>query len=188
MRTAQHHHSGFSIIEVMVTIFILTVGLLGLAGLQLRAINSEADAYARGQAVMLMDQMAETIVARKSAAMTGGYEELQGGDPRPYGFGDTRDCTGMADGAIRDLCRWSEDLTAGTRTGGGGTIGVLDGPIGCVAWDLPNRTYTVSVTWISRDATPAGIQPTIACDVTGIPEARRRSVLRGVRLATLDAL
>lgn len=180
------NQGGFSLIEVVVTGAILTVGLLGLAGLQLRALNAEAESYARGQALMLVDQMAERIVARKDAAITGAYSQ-----DVSYGYGTVEDCTLMVDGVDRDLCLWSADINAGTRVAAGGvasSIGVLTTPIGCVSWDAGNLTYLVSISWLSRDTLPGSTQPVIACaEVAAMAPQSRRTVLRSVRLATLDA-
>lgn len=186
MRNAQQ--GGFSLIEVIVTVSILSVGLLGLAGLQLRALNAEAESFARGQALMLVDQMAERILTRKTVAETGAYDA---GDS--YGAGNTTACGGLT-GAALDLCEWNGDINAGTTavTGTGGSrvetaIGTLHNPIGCVTWDATNLVYVVSVTWWAKDTVNPSTQPTIACDSSAIPAANRRTVIRTVRIATLGA-
>lgn len=190
MRNTQQ--GGFSLIEVIVTVSILSVGLLGLAGLQLRALNAEAESFARGQALMLVDQMAERILTRKSVAETGAYDV--GGSPKiSYGTGNTTACGGLA-GAELDLCEWNADINAGTTavtgTGGGRVetaIGTLHNPIGCVTWDSANLVYVVSMTWWAKDTVNPSTQPTIACDPSAIPAANRRTVIRTVRMATLGA-
>ena len=50
-----HSMRGVSLIEVLVTIVILAVGLLGLAGLQMRLQSSEVEAYQRTQASLLLE-------------------------------------------------------------------------------------------------------------------------------------
>lgn len=177
--------SGFSLIEILVTVSILAVGLLGLAGLQLRALNAERESYARGQALMLVDEMAERIIINKSRAAAGEY-----GSDLGYGAGSTVDCSAPA-GALVDLCDWSGSLQRGTVLVDAGSnetsIGTLHNPIGCVAWDAGTSVYTVSVTWWAKEVITGASDPVLACDVSAIPVANRRTVIRTVRLATLGA-
>jgi type IV pilus assembly protein PilV len=56
---------GFSLIEVLVTIGILMVGLLGLAALQTNATMAEMEAYQRSQALVLVQDLADRIAANK---------------------------------------------------------------------------------------------------------------------------
>lgn len=176
---------GFSLIEILVTVSILAVGLLGLAGLQLRALNAERESYARGQALMLVDEMAERIVINKSNAAAGEYGSADG-----YGAGSTVDCSSPA-GALVDLCDWNDAIQVGTVTVDAGSnetsIGTLHNPIGCVAWDAATSVYVVSVTWWAKEIISGASDPTLACDVSAIPAGNRRTVIRTVRLATLGA-
>ena len=47
--------AGFNLLEVLVALFIITVGLLGLAGMQVAAQQAELEAYQRAQAMVLMN-------------------------------------------------------------------------------------------------------------------------------------
>lgn len=55
--------SGLSMIEVLVTLFILTIGLFGVASLQFVASFSNADALNRTQAVLIAQQFTERLNA-----------------------------------------------------------------------------------------------------------------------------
>lgn len=59
---------GTSLIEVLVTLVILTIGLLGLTGLQSRLQVSELEAYQRAQALILLNDMASRVATNRSAA------------------------------------------------------------------------------------------------------------------------
>ncbi|WP_295543420.1 type IV pilus modification protein PilV [uncultured Thiohalocapsa sp.] len=52
---------GFSLVEVMVTLFVIAIGVLGVAGLQLAAMRSNHSAYLRAHATLaasaLVDRM-----------------------------------------------------------------------------------------------------------------------------------
>ena len=59
---------GVGMIEVLVTLFILSVGLLGVASLQFVGSFSNADALNRSQSVMIAQQFSERL--RANAAMS----------------------------------------------------------------------------------------------------------------------
>ena len=48
-------------IEVLVSLLILTVGLLGVAGLQARMQTAEIEAFQRAQAIVLLQDMVERV-------------------------------------------------------------------------------------------------------------------------------
>lgn len=50
---------GLSMVEVLVTLLVLSVGVLGFAGLQMRALNATNDSYYRGQAMVIAQDLRE---------------------------------------------------------------------------------------------------------------------------------
>ncbi len=58
---------GITMIEVLVTLLVTTVGLLGLAALQLKALQATADSGQRSQAVWLMQDLIESMRANPKA-------------------------------------------------------------------------------------------------------------------------
>ena len=54
----------FTLIEVLVTVVILAVGLLGLAGMQAASMRNNHSAYLRSQAVQLSYDMADRVRSR----------------------------------------------------------------------------------------------------------------------------
>lgn len=180
-----NNERGFSIIEVMVAIVIMSVGLIGLAGLQARAITAQKEAYQRSQALILARDMADRILAnRTEAGFTTSYRiDPDAGDtPRGTGFGAATSCTGMV-GAARDLCEWHNSLLGAST---GGTISLI-GARGCIyelSTTLP-KTLVVTIAWqgYSPTATPA-----ISCGAGsyGGNDALRRTATLPVTLPTLD--
>lgn len=167
---------GFSIIEVMVTLVILTVGLLGLAGLQARAMSSEIESYARGQAILLVEDMSDRILADPVSAKIGAF-----GDDVTYGAAIAACDSGTPQ--ENELCSWGNAIKGNAVKQGTVTIGTLNSPVGCVTWDAPSLTYQVSVAWASSQSV-SGAQPN-DCGEDQIPGAYRIVVVRSVRLATL---
>lgn len=58
---------GSSLIEVLITLLIFAVGLLGFAGLQVNALQSTADSGQRSQAVWISQELAERMRANSDA-------------------------------------------------------------------------------------------------------------------------
>lgn len=64
---------GVGLIEVLVAVLVLAIGLLGMAGLQTRALKSGQSAFERSQAVTLTYLMMDAMRANVAAARTGQY-------------------------------------------------------------------------------------------------------------------
>jgi type IV pilus assembly protein PilV len=63
-------HRGFTLIEVLVTVVVLAIGLLGLAGLQATSLRVNSGAYFRSQATNLAYDMADRMRVNRQAAPT----------------------------------------------------------------------------------------------------------------------
>lgn len=70
---------GFSLIEVLVALVVLSVGLLGLAALQSTAAQFNTGAYTRSQATILAYDIADRIRANRAAAQNGDYNSAYPG-------------------------------------------------------------------------------------------------------------
>ncbi|MCK5533239.1 MAG: type IV pilus modification protein PilV [Halopseudomonas aestusnigri] len=64
---------GFGLLEVLVTILVLSVGLLGMAALQLNAMKYNQTASVRTHAVVLAYDIADRMRANRAIARSGGY-------------------------------------------------------------------------------------------------------------------
>lgn len=175
--------AGFSMVEVLVTLLIVTFGLLGLAGLQMKLQTSEMESYQRAQALVLLNDMSERIAANNgNAASYVSASSIGTGDAQPTS------CTGLAAGsAARDLCEWSNELKGSAETTtGAANAGAMIGARGCITQvQAPNPAsgvclpgiYQVAVAWqgIVRTARPA-----ISCGQTqyGTDEGYRRVISR----------
>src|SRR3954471_17022169 len=59
---------GFTMLEILVSLIILVFGLLGLIGLQARSQVATFESYQRGQALILVQDMADRIATNRGAA------------------------------------------------------------------------------------------------------------------------
>jgi len=65
--------AGMTLIEILVAIVVLSIGLLGLAGLQLKGLQVNQGSSYRWQAAMLAEDLADRIRADKPGAIAGYY-------------------------------------------------------------------------------------------------------------------
>jgi type IV pilus assembly protein PilV len=75
---------GMTLIEILVAIVVLSIGLLGLAGLQLKGLQVGQGSIYRWQAAMLAEDMADRIPADPVGAQAGSYA-YTGGTPTATG-------------------------------------------------------------------------------------------------------
>lgn len=73
-RLASHRQQGATLIEVLVAALILSVGLLGLAGLQVTSVKSNQSAYIRSQATLLAYDIADRMRTNRAEALNGAYD------------------------------------------------------------------------------------------------------------------
>ncbi len=146
--------AGFSMIEVLVTIVILLVGLLGLAALHGRANTAEMESYQRSQALILLSDMMNRINANRKFTM----DYVDGSAPYVGGTGNLTDCAGLT-GVTLDLCQWGNMLEGAAESNAGANIGAMIGARGCITYDAGTDAYTVSVAWqgLVQTAAPADV-------------------------------
>lgn len=133
---------GATMIEVLVTVVILTFGLLGLLGLQSRMQLAEMESYQRAQAMILLEDMANRIAADRSFAAN-----YVTGSGNPVGTGMTCPVVNNASTTQqRDVSDWCNALQGAGETMGASRVGTMIGGRGCVE-TLPNNEYLVTVAW-----------------------------------------
>jgi type IV pilus assembly protein PilV len=187
--------TGLTLVEVLVSMVILLVGLLGLAALMAASEKAETESYQRAQALLLLQDMVGRINANRAVAICYAITD----DPAtgtPY-MGTGADVSSLTCGlgsvtantrAIQDLTEWSNLLAgAGETSAGGGDVGAMVGARGCItADDVANSVYTVSIAWQGLTQTKApDATLTCATDLYG-DEKLRRVVSIPVRIANLN--
>jgi len=72
-KKALRHQQGFTLVEVLVALLVLSIGLLGVGKLVLFSARSNDSAYMRSQATALAYAMLDYMRANKVAATAGNY-------------------------------------------------------------------------------------------------------------------
>lgn len=125
---------GFTLIEVLVTVIVLAIGLLGLAGLQLGGLRYSYSAYQRSQATILANDIVDRMRANPTVAGAGSYNIAIGtmpGEETCTGNGVNCSAASMADA---DLYEWKQSLAA-ILPSGDGSIASNGG------------TFTITIQW-----------------------------------------
>lgn len=121
--------AGFSLVEVLVSMVILSIALLGTAGLMSASLRSTNTSYYRSQATVLADDIMDRMRANLTAAAAQRYDI----DPGPV-F-----AAAAGSMALYDCTEWTTML-AQTLPGGRGTVDVL-----------PNGVATIVIQWNGGD-------------------------------------
>lgn len=72
--------AGFTLIEILIALVIFSIGLLGLAGMQLRGSEGTNMAYFRSQATLIANDMAERMHANRAGVDANAYADLSSAD------------------------------------------------------------------------------------------------------------
>lgn len=110
---------GFTLLEVLISLFILSVGLLGLAGLQMNGLRSNQDSYYLSQAMAQAYDMADRMRANMAGYNNGNYGAITTALPTDPGC-ITSGCT-SAQMAQYDAYQWNTD-NANLLPNGKGTV------------------------------------------------------------------
>ena len=165
-------------LEVLVTLLILAVGMLGLAALQGQAHTSELESYQRGQALVLLQDMTSRMDANMAAASS--YVTAGVGT----GVTDDATCTSLGSRAALDLCEWSKAIKGSSEIKSGVKAGAMIDGRGCVATTAVTDVYMVSVVWQGLNKTSV---PSTTCGQYSYDsEATRRAVTNIVRVPSLS--
>jgi type IV pilus assembly protein PilV len=134
MHANRRKSAGFSLVEAMVSLIVISVGMIGIAALYGQGLSAGRTALSRTIAVNLAATMAENIrVNRLGQAAYAGAGADNNCDPAG---GGGVDCT-PAQMAAHDLFLWNADVAA-QLPNGVGAVAFVDGT-------PPN--YTITVTW-----------------------------------------
>jgi type IV pilus assembly protein PilV len=175
---------GALMLEVLVTLVVLAIGLLGLAGLQTRLQAAEMESYQRSQAILLLNDMANRIQTNPGAAAD--YATGQ-----TLGVGEECPAAG-ATPQTRDLSEWCLALRGAAEKSGANDVGAMVGGRGCIQ-SVGTNQYMITVAW--QGLTPISAPPeSVSCGV-GLYDAEasrcsndlcRRAVTTIVRIANLS--
>ena len=123
---------GFSLIEVMVSLFILALGLLGMTGLQNEALKYNQAAFLDSQAQFLLADMAERVRANPEGTYVIDFTETA---TTPSVNCTTTTCT-SAQMSIWDIDEWRDMVEDSAYLPDGESA---------IEYDATTQEYTISI-------------------------------------------
>ncbi|MGH8397370.1 MAG: type IV pilus modification protein PilV [Gammaproteobacteria bacterium] len=147
--TTEHGIDGFSLLEVLIALVILSVGLLGVAGLMSTTLKSNDSAYMQSQATTLaynmIDRMRANIV--ETNALTYNFAMPAAPSAATYTTACTNTVCSSANLATYDMGQWEYDLAAKLPQGRGSITTASS-----ATSTYPAAVYTVTVKVLWNDS------------------------------------
>ena len=198
----KHKYStGISLMEVLITMIIILIGLLGIVALQAKAQVAELEAYQRAQALIILSDIVDRInVNRATASCFAITDNTTTGTPYlgvdGTGHFESPDCTAGTseynEMAIDTLNGLDALLQGSAEAMGGSNVGAMIGARACISYDdttelddVPGTgLYRIIVSWqgMAGLVEPKGMK--CAVGLYG-GETKRRAIATSIRLANL---
>lgn len=149
---------GFSLVEVMVSVLVTSVSVVGMAGMQVTSKRAGYEAIQRttatAMAMDVLERMRSNPQAVDSYAVLGLGGSTITGEPSPNCSNDTTEICTAAQLAAHDLWEWEQtiDGLAETRDVSGTAVatGGLLNPTGCI--EVSGGMVTVTMAWQGFEA------------------------------------
>ena len=154
--TTEHKHAsgrlraaGFTLLEVLVALLVMSIGLLGIGKLMILSARANDSAFMRTQATALGYTILDAMRANRQAAIVQGYDTAMGVFPGAPGCGATvaTACT-SGQQAQNDLSQWGNALAVELPVGQGSVTTVT--AVG--ATGANEITATIVVQWADKVA------------------------------------
>lgn len=132
--------NGFTLLEALLTLFVLSVGVLGAAGLQMQGMRSSNMSLQRTIVVMKTQEIIERMRVNKDGVRNGDYT----GIAQDNGCNSGSTCS-TSQLAAHDLFTWQTELAQMLPSVNSSTIVIVPGANA----NLPSMV-TVTTTWTDR--------------------------------------
>lgn len=119
---------GLTLVEILVTVVIISVGLLGVAALHLTSLRNGVDSANRSKAIWLAHDIFDKMRANRTQALNGDYTIAVGAAPSGSALADA------------DLISWKNSLATALPSG--------DGAVEVT----PANVYRITIQWAERDS------------------------------------
>ena len=160
--SSRRSQGGVGILEVLIALVVISLGVLGMAGLQLTGLKHSTNGFNRTKAVMIADEMATRMWINRTGILDGSYDNFDSQDLncavrpttfcQPFGINEAQRCDSD------ELATFDKFIVAcGDWGAGGARGGVVDLlpndarlQVSCDEPCSEGSSYTVTVTWPER--------------------------------------
>lgn len=152
MSIRKPNQKGFSLLEVLIAVVVVSVGFLATARMQVEGLRSSQNAYFLSQATLMMRDMADRMRANPEGIANGNYRNIataEGNTLWPGCMEAETVCTAI-EISQTDLASWNRYLHPGPNSVNfRPSLPSSDGieARGVVSYEAGTNTYTVSVFW-----------------------------------------
>lgn len=172
----QRRNAGFTLVEILITIIVLSIGLLGLAGLQINGLRVNMSSEMRSKATFLANDIAERMRANPLGVQNTNEDDDNqyanismtaddcGDQPDPFcsnyydGTAHTADACTPAQMAAFDAWVWACGMPKAEGVVADGLTNILSGGTGSVVCNdrtdivdedscSPGSSHTITITW-----------------------------------------
>ncbi len=145
---------GFSLIEVLVALVVLSIGLMGMAGLQQTGVRNNHNALLHSQASMLAYEIADFMRSNSKAVRFGRYNTDTAQTDNPPACADTAESSAIncnsSEMATFHLSIWSNHLSEHLPLGTG-MVECLDNNTSDFNPCSIGSVVKISVSWVETD-------------------------------------
>lgn len=146
IQTSANRQKGFSLIEALVAFLILSIGMLGIASLQLISLKAGHTAALRTVAVIKVEEMFERIRNNPTEVLS--YGTAVATDNACNDYGGLNECS-KEDMVAYDIFEWERGLVDSLTANAGVTTTIVVAPP--VAGTQPLAVVIVTVNWQERN-------------------------------------
>jgi type IV pilus assembly protein PilV len=154
-KTMKRPTAGFTLVEILVTLVVMSIGMLGLSKLQLTSLRYNQNAYQRSMATQLAYDLSNRMRANKAGVVSGAYKS-----PTAQQNTDCLTLTGCtpAEMAAHDMYEWLDAANPGSVArqlpGASATVCLdstpQDGEPGSTACDDLGSLYAIKIWWVNN--------------------------------------
>lgn len=165
-----NRNQGFTLLEVLISMLILTIGLLGMAALMMSSLQANQGAALRSTATILSYDIADRMRSNVDTVATRAYPNTDPADAvMPDCHTDPLGC-GPTDRVQEDLAQWNANLQA------------IPGSTGLIT-RINDNNYCIAIFWTEPAEADA-----LASSPCGEDAAERAFVTMNIELIKRDVL
>lgn len=138
------NQNGFSMVEILFTIFIMAIALFGLSALQLTTVKNVTNSQVKTFAIFYLEDMAERMRSNKTGRDNGEYKLITGRETASDNVANT------------DAYLWNQLISNASSNSS-----LPEGAIGTVEYDEVTQLYDIAITWKeqqNQNTNPGGVE------------------------------